>query len=264
MGMTQRKWFYPLVYFLSVVVAFLPLYTQKPYDPRQTSAVIFEILQSAVVASPSWGWMFHVLTIACIALAFWKAELAGQAIALYFALNYWVVAATQSHALTPTYGLAVHTGALVISIVLGFVWLWVAWKGQLQLAFKAVPAWRWTFLPFAVLVFWAPMRVEGGWVKANFNPWLLLTSPDYGFAFCFMTPMLLFLLLLAYPKVNAFALRLTAFNGLLYGLFNLNHWANSETRWLGVMHLPLLVLSLVVLLLPALSKSERNVNRIGE
>jgi hypothetical protein len=32
--LTQRKWFYILVYFLLSVIAFLPLYTEHPYDPR--------------------------------------------------------------------------------------------------------------------------------------------------------------------------------------------------------------------------------------
>lgn len=247
--MTTRKWFYPLIYFLSVVVAFLPLYTEKPYDPRQTSAVISEILWQAALAIPSWGWVFHLLTLATIAIALWQPDRGGRAIALYFGLNYWVVAVTQTYAQTPNYGFAIQTGALVISLVLGVVWLWVAWKGRLRLAFDSVPIWRWIFLPFALLVFWSPMRLEGNLVQADFNPLLLLTSPHYGFAFCFMTPMLLFLLILAYPSMSIFALRLTAFNGLLYGLFNLNYWSLPETRWLGVLHLPLLVLSMAALVL---------------
>ncbi|HVP20926.1 MAG TPA: hypothetical protein VMS73_03595 [Anaerolineaceae bacterium] len=38
-----------------------------------------------------------------------------------------------------------------------------------------------------------------------------------------MTPLFFFLLILVYPKVDSFAFRVTAFNGLLYGLFNLTH-----------------------------------------
>jgi hypothetical protein len=32
-------------------------------------------------------------------------------------------------------------------------------------------------------------------------------------------------------------------------LFNLNLWSSAATRWLGVLHLPLLIISLVALLL---------------
>jgi hypothetical protein len=45
--------------------------------------------------------------------------------------------------------------------------------------------------------------------------------------------------------VDRFALRVTAFNGLLYGLYNLTHWFNPDRVWMGVMHVPLLVLSSV-------------------
>lgn len=246
-NITARKWFYPLAYFLLIVIAFLPLYTERPYDLRNTSQVIFEILQRATLPYAAWGWVFHVLTLAVVGLAVWRPEVGGRAIAVYFGLNYLVVAATQTRAQTPTYGLAVHTGALFVEVLLGLLWLWVAWKGRLVLSFKKAPRWRWLLLPFTLLVFWSPLRFEGTRIIPDFNPLLLLTSPDYGLAYCFLTPVFLFLLILAWPQVDKFALRVTAFNGLLYGLFNLNHWAAPERMWLGVMHLPLLVMPIVAL-----------------
>lgn len=249
MRLTERKWFYPLVYLALVIIAFLPLYTERPYDPRDTSAVILEILQRATLPYAAWGWVFHVLTLAVVGLAIWKPPLGGRAIAGYFGLNYLVIAATQTRAQTPTYGYAVHTGALVAEVLLGLLWLWVAWKGRLVVSFRDAPRWRWLLLPFALLTFWSPLRLEGTRVLPDFNPLLLLTSPDYGLAYCFMTPVFLFLLVLAWPQVDKFAFRVTAFNGLLYGLFNLNHWAVPERMWLGVMHLPLLVVPTVALVM---------------
>jgi hypothetical protein len=40
--------------------------------------------------------------------------------------------------------------------------------------------------------------MEGSRVIFNFNPLLLLTSPDYGLTYCFMTPVFLFLLILPF------------------------------------------------------------------
>ena len=54
-------------------------------------------------------------------------------------------------------------------------------------------------------------------------------------------------LILADPPANRFTLRVTAFSGLLYGLFNLSAWTSPDTMWLEVMHIPLLVLSLAAL-----------------
>ncbi len=255
---TERRWFYPLVYFLLLVIAFLPLYTERPYDPRDTSQVIFEILQHATLPYAAWGWVFHLLTLAVIGVATWNPQAGGRAIAAYFGLNYLVVAATQTRAETPTYGSAVHTGALVANVLLAALWLWSAWKGNLQIHWQTIPRWRWLLLPFALLAFWSPLRLEGSRAVPDFNPVLLLTSPDYGLAYCFLTPVFLFLLILAWPQVNRFAFCVTAFNGLLYGIFNLNHWAVSERVWLGVMHLPLLVLSLVALGLAHWGKREHS------
>jgi len=228
-----------------IVVAFLPLYTTKPYDPRDTQGVIFEILRHVETPLVAWGWVFHVLTIAVVGLALWRPDVGGRAAAAYFGLNYLVIAAVQTHARTPTYGFAVHTGALVADVLLGLIWLGVAWRGELRLDLRAAPRWRWALLPLALLTFWSPMRSAGERFMPNFDPALLLSSADYGLAYCFLTPVFLFLLILAHPRVNRFALLVTAFNGLLYGLFNLNHWADPNRIWLGVMHAPLLVLSLV-------------------
>lgn len=246
-NLTLHRWFYPLLYFLLIIIALLPLYTENPYDSRKTQQVIFEILQSVTMTSVTWGWVFHLLTLAAVGLALWNPQVGGRAVALYFGANYWVVAALQTHAETPTYGFAVHTGALVADLLLGLLWLWVAWRNDLRLDFRAASRWRWLLAPLAVLTFWSPLSIEGGRAAPNFDPMLLLISPDYGLAYCFLTPVLLFLLIMAHPYVNRFALLVTAFNGLLYGLFNLSHWASPDTMWLGVLHLPLLTLSLVAL-----------------
>jgi hypothetical protein len=112
-------------------------------------------------------------------------------------------------------------------------------------------------LPLALLVFWSPIAVEGDKVVPDFDPILLLTSPDYGLAYCFVTPVFLFLLILFYPRVDVLTLRVTAFNGLLYGLFNLTHWFNPDMVWMGVLHIPLLIIPLVALFLPLLERGGR-------
>jgi len=106
------------------------------------------------------------------------------------------------------------------------------------------------------LAFWAPYVTSGSGVEPDFNPILLLISPDYGLAFCFTTPIFLFLLILFYPHVNMLAYRITAFNGLLYGVFNLTHWFKPELRWMGFLHLPLLIISIYALIVPRILKKQ--------
>ncbi len=243
----RRLWLYPGAYILLILIAFLPPIAEVPYDPRNTQDVIWHILAANARPYPAWGWVFHVATLSLIALAAWRPAWAGRAIPAYFGVNYWVIAAVQTHAVTEKYGFALHTGALVAEVLLGFLWLWVAWRGRLQVSFREVPNWRWLLAPLALLAFWTPVATGGNRIVPDFNPLLLLTSSDYGFAYCLMTPVFLFLLILFYPGVDPFAFHVTAFNGLLYGLFNLTHWASPDTMWMGVMHLPLQVMSIVAL-----------------
>ena len=246
--LTQRKWFYPVIYGALIILSMLPPITQVSYDSRNTQDVIMSILMVSITPYEAWGWAFHVATIAVIAPAVFRPKIAGRVLAAYFGVNYLLIAALQTNAVTEKYGFAVQTGALVATGLLGLLWIWVAWKDRLQASFKGVPRWRWILFPLALLVFWSPMALQGDKVVPNFDPLLLLTSPDYGLAYCFLTPVFLFLLILFYPNVDVFALRVTAFNGLLYGLFNLTHWFDPNMVWMGVMHIPLLVLPVTALL----------------
>jgi hypothetical protein len=246
-NLTARRWFYPAVYGLLVILSMLPPTTQVPYDPRNTQDVIMNILMVSIQPYRSWGWVFHVATLAVIGLAVLRPKVAGRAMSTYFGANYLLIAALQTNADTEKYGFAVQTGALIATALLGMLWLWVAWRNRLHASFKDVPSWRWILLPLALLVFWSPITVEGSKIVPNLDPTLLLTSPDYGLTYCFMTPVFLFLLTLFYPRVDLFALRVTAFNGTIYGLLNLTHWFDPDRVWMGVMHVPLLVMSLVAL-----------------
>jgi TM2 domain-containing membrane protein YozV len=256
-NLTSRRWFYPAVYGLLIVISMLPPITQVPYDPRNTQDVIMNILMVSILPYRSWGWVFHVATLTAVALAVFRPQVAGRVMAAHFGINYLLIAALQTNAVTETYGFAVHTGALVATALLGALWLWVAWRDKLQASFEGVPSWRWSLLPLALLVFWSPIAMEGNKVVPDFDPVLLLASPDYGLAYCFMTPVFLFLLILFYPRVDVLALRATAFNGLLYGLFNLTHWFNPDMVWMGVMHIPLLIIPLVALLMPVLERGRK-------
>ena len=255
--LAEHSWFYPAAYALLVVLAMLPPITRVPYDPRNTQYVILSILMVSTLPYRSWGWMFHVATLAVVVLAVFRPRIGGRVLAAYFGVNYLLIAALQTNAVTDAYGFAVHTGALIATALLGIVWLSVAWRDRLQASFGGIPTWRWSLLPLALFVFWSPMSVEGNRIVPDFEPRLLLMSPDYGLAYCFVTQVFLFLLVLFFPTVDELAFRATAFNGLLYGLLNLTHWFDPDLLWLGVMHIPLLVIPLTALLLPALERGGR-------
>ena len=256
----RLKWLYPAVYLLFVIINFLPLYAQKPYAPQDTQDVILNLLMVSIAPYEQFGFVFHVATLLIVALIAVFGEKMGRILAAYMGVDYLVIAFVQAIGTTEKYGLVIHTGALITSLVLGIAWIVVAARGTLRPSYESIPSLRYLLLPLALLVFWSPYNDE---VQPYFNPVLLITSPDYGLTFCFTAPVFLFLLVLFYPKVDAFAYGITAFNGLLYGIFNLTHFLNPQLRWMGVLHLPLLVISLCALMLPRITERSQASSRRG-
>ena len=249
------RWLYPVVYLFFVVIAFLPLYSQEPYANQEIQDVVINLLMVASEPYTHLAPLFHAATLLIVFLIVLLGERMGRILAAYMGLNYLVLAFIPTMGTTQQYGFVIHTGALLASLILGITWVVVAIRGDLQPSFKRVPPLRYLFLPLALLAFWSPVSAE---LQPDFAPVLLLTSPDYGLYFCMTTPVFLFLLILFYPKVNPFAYKITAFNGLIYGLVNLMHFFYPARRWMGVLHLPLLLISAYALLLPRLPNATRD------
>ena len=244
---SKTRWIYIGVYVLFTIVAFLPPVADVKFTPEHTQDVIIQLLMVAITSYESFGFVFHIATILLILVIIACGEKAGKLFALYIGISYLIIAFVQSFGKTGKYGLVVHIGGLVAFILLGITWVWSAFQGDLHTRFQPM-SWRsLALLPFALLAFWSPYQIVNGMVRPDFDPVLLLNSPDYGLAFCLTTPVFLFLLMQFFPKVNLFAYRITAFNGLLYALFNLSHWFDPATRWTGFLHIPLLVISVVAL-----------------
>lgn len=251
-----QKWLYPLIYIFFIIISVLPLYTQKPYTPQQTQDVIIKLLMVATIPYKAYSPIFHILTLFIIVLIAWQPEKMGRFLAVYMGLNYLIIAFVQTMGITAQYGFVLHTGGMILNVLLGVVWLMVAFRNELQISFRSLSWQNLWLVPLVVLAFWAPYTTIGNELRPDFNPLLLLVSPDYGLTFCLTTPIFLFFLILSYPHVNDLAYRITAFNGLLYGVFNITHWFNPRVRWMGVLHLPLLFLSIYALILPRIYKEQ--------
>ncbi|MBS7279722.1 MAG: hypothetical protein KIH09_07770 [Candidatus Freyarchaeota archaeon] len=93
-------------------------------------------------------------------------------------------------------------------------------------------------------------------MSPNFNPLFLLTSSGYGLTFCMTTPVFLCLLTLFYPQINELAYKITAFVGIIYGVLNMPHLFSPYTVWMGVLHFPLLFISIYALILSRILKEK--------
>jgi hypothetical protein len=74
---------------------------------------------------------------------------------------------------------------------------------------------------------------------------------EAGLTYCMMTPVVLAVLTLFHPSINPAVLRVSSFAGMLLGAVNMIVWFGVESWgwWMGVMHIPLVVISVYAFVL---------------
>lgn len=252
---TRRGWFF-LLFFL---IQFIPPYASKGYKfPKDWSNVIFHALGNAIVYKhPEIYPVFKVIPIILLIGIFVFRNKVARLFSIYVSISYVLFAIGQSIAVTEKYGVAICTTNLIMFPTVAVFWLWETVVMKNDFRPTKIPLWRYWVVPLAVLAFWYPINWRTG--RPDFNLLYIFTSPA-GVAFCMMTPVYAGLLTLYWPKVNMATLRVTSFVGLIIGLYNMLNFFIRPGRnwWNGVLHIPLLVISIYALVL-SLRKIKNNV-----
>jgi hypothetical protein len=254
---TRRWWFF----LLFVLIQFFPPYASKAYKIEDWGEVIQHALGNAIVYRHSEIYpVFQIIAILFVVGILILRNKLARVFGIYVAISYVLFAIGQSIAFTDKYGLSICTINFVMFLIVAGFWAWEAAVLKNDYTFRKLPIWRYWVVPLAVLAFWYPAS-KG---RPDFNPVLLFTSGS-GLAFCLMTPVYVALLSLYWPRVNTPAMRVTSLVGLIIGLYNMyaNFGINPGRGWWnGVLHIPLLVISLYGLILSL--KRPQVKNRVNE
>jgi len=107
------------VYVALAILMFIPLYTEKPYDPRQTSDVIKSLLMKVTDPYAAFAPIFHIGTIALVILMILLKEKSSRIFTGYFGINFLVIAFVNSIGTTEKYGRVVMTSTLILCLIVG-------------------------------------------------------------------------------------------------------------------------------------------------
>jgi hypothetical protein len=221
----------------------VPPYASKGYKIEEWGNVIMHALSNAIVNQYSKLYpIFKVIPIILLVCIIVFRNKVARLFAIYVSISYVLFAIGQNIAITEKYGVSICTINLVMFPLVAAFWAWEAVVLKNDYTFRKLPIWRYWVVPLAVLAFWYPSS-RG---RPDFNPVLLVTNVS-GLAFCLMTPVYVGLLTLYWPRVNLPAMRVTSLVGLIIGLYNIyaNFGINpARTWWNGVLHIPLLSISL--------------------
>jgi len=240
-----KKWW---LYILLLAPIFIRPYASRPYDPLQTMDVIMQALSKPFIyAFPA---LFPFAKAVPLLLIIGVIVLGNRmkcVFNIYVGLLFLVIAIFQNSGRTETYGFVVSTGNLIMVLIVALLWIWEIYAGQNDFTPRKQPPWRLWVLVLAAFAWLAPVD---SWLSPDFSLGTLLTS-EAGLTNCMMLPVILSVLILYYPTVNLVVLRVMSFIGIYFGIVNVVVWflVFPSGWWMGVLHIPLFVISIYAFLL---------------
>jgi hypothetical protein len=235
------KWWFLIILF--------SLFTLPPYSSIQYPVMEWPLVNMIIITNPikplfaDYFWMFKVLPLLLIVLLLLFKNKIRRLISIYAALSYVLFGLVQSISKSEQVGIGICTANLILFLLIAFFWLLEAIHPRNDFDQPVKSLWQyWIFIP-AFLAFWEPVNPIT--LMPDFSLFLLFTN-GAGLAFCMMTPVYLSTLIFIYPKVNLPLLRVTSLFGFGIGVGNiiLAITRFSSYWWIGLLHLPLLILSI--------------------
>ncbi len=238
---TRKWWFFLIVIFMQVLI---PPYSSKGVAWENIGELTEYILENSLMFSYARLFpLFQLIPLALIISILLFKNRVNRIFSIYAAISYLLFALGQNISLTERYGFAVLTLNVVMFVFVSIFWFWEAATGMNDFSAQPRPLWKYWVVPWAFLAFWYPL--DPATYCPDFNPLYILTSGS-GLSFCMMTPLYLAILTIFHPRVNLLTMRIISLIGLLIGFYNMlvNFVFEPELLWWnGVLHIPLVVLS---------------------
>ena len=240
---TRRWWFFVGVLLLQL----LPPFTSKNFDFNEMYEIISTTLHSAFFFSCGNVYpVFQGIAISVIVSLMLFRNKARFVFGIHASISYLLFATVQLTAITPRYGLSIISSGAIMHGLLATVWFWEAFAGFNDFAVHKQPAWKYTVIAPAIIAFGMPLDLSS--LSPDFDLSNFSTSGS-ALTFCMMTPVFLAVLIFFYPKVNIVVLRMTSLVGTIIALYNVPTLFRFDVIGLGLIHLPLLFLSVLGLIL---------------
>jgi len=248
-SITRRWWFFLLL----ILLQFVPPYASKGFEPAETGMVSIEILTHSLVFSylPSTFPIFKIIPIILVISIVFLKNAVTRTFSVYTGITYILFAFLLNIAVTEKYGLGIIPSYIVMFSLVAAFWFWEATIQGNDFTPRKQSLWKYWVIPAAFLAFWFPYNISESSMVPDFNPIYILTN-EAGLTFCSMTPVYLAILTLYHPRINVATLRVTSLVGVIIGFYNV--LANfilyaSLLWWNGVLHIPLLTISVYGLVL---------------
>lgn len=236
---------------LLTIIVFLPLYTQIKYAPDETTDVIAAVMAQPLVTSTMWILPIAKLALLIVVILPIVSERFSNRILLgYYSLILIIVGIMQNMSFTEDYGFVWILGNTLVQLVVFCFCIVDVLKNKTIVAKEHLVKGRLWIVGFMLLAYLMPYSVNNeGIVYPSFNLGIFLN--ESGLTYCMITPVIIGILLLYSKGVHKPTLSIISYVGLIFGLLNMITWFGIQTEnwWMGVLHLPLVILSFYGLLI---------------
>ncbi len=237
----QKGWF--LVVF--VLLQLIPPYASHGYAWQDLPLVNAYILTHPIkIFSANLFPIFQLIPLLLLVAVFFLGNRVSRIFSLYVALTYFLVAFLQNISISEKYGLAICVGNVLTFLLLSGFWFWEFILPKNEFLVQKRPLWKYWPILLALVAFWGP--INPGTLLPDFNPMYILTTGS-GLSFCMATPLYLAILITFSGRINHRVWMATSFIGIMMSLGNmvLEFVVYPSYWWIGVLHFPLLILSMV-------------------
>lgn len=236
---SSRKWWFFALLLLAQTVL-LPVVSRN-FDTQDIAKIVSITLGNAIQTHlGSFNILFQVLSLSMFVVLLVLKNKVRTLFGAYVAVSYTAFAFIQNIAVTEYYGFSMVTVNFAMFLFVAYVWIREVFCSQNNYDFSNF---RWKYLWMIVLSLFAylcPFTNQG---QIDWNP-LHFFVKNSATAFCLTTPIFLTILTLNLNKVNVVTYRVTAIIGFIIGMYNMMNFFNPHTVYLGVIHLPLVSISL--------------------
>ena len=242
---------YIWLYILIILGIFIPSYTQLPFESSDYSILIPEVLSNPIIYQYN---VFFIISKILLLMLFICPIIVKNKFKRPFSIICVImllfITLFQNMSSQTSYGFAILFSNIFIQFIIITFFVIEIIKPKNDFSIIKIKWWNIITIILAFFAFWMPAK-EG---KIHFNILDLLLN-EAGLTFCMVIPIILSVLLM-YENKNKHLLRIVGIIGIYYGILNQITWfiLNREYWWMGIIHLPLLINSIIAFII---SKSKK-------
>jgi hypothetical protein len=242
-GILTRK---PVVIFLAAcALVTVPPYVSRGFELFRVPEITPYILIHSVRRdfAPLFP-LANGLALLLLAGVLFRGALFYRPFSLFLSVAYLLAGILQNVSVSDRYGFSVSVSTLLVALLTAGLWLREFLTAGRAVQVRIHSGRLLALLPFALLALWQPVHPETRLPDLQLGYFL---SSGSSLTFCMLTIVSLSVMIYRFPEVDRLLLFVSAAFGLLIGIGNL--WLEflyqPDLFWVGVLHLPLVALSVI-------------------